>query len=365
MGVEVHYRTGHVVESDDFFAFLYMLPAGLASIRLLFKEKDSVHRFDNLVVRPAFSAPEGTERNMVDGDRRTSVSLLSGNSAVFAFPDNGLSLINAYSIELGDESQSKPVSWKLEASRDGSTWTILDARDSSCYFSNRKLERFVLNGQFSVFQLYKLSFLSLSASTPIQIAEVTLEQLFQEAPTMPYIAYSSRALSFYLGETNILVSPLMTGFSSFAIEGDALPPGLTFSTLSGEFGGSIPSSGSVFSAIFQISATYQSGAVMQGSASIQVTNCDLEMAILQVDWTFQGESRAIDWDLRWNNELVLRGMGNDENRSGTKTICLMSDFYEFSLHNRGERGIAHVRLPSHFRFNPTPLFSRVKSAAKL
>ena len=337
MGVEVHYRTGHVVESDDFFAFLYMLPAGLASIRLLFKEKDSVHRFDNLVVRPAFSAPEGTERNMVDGDRRTSVSLLSGNSAVFAFPDNGLSLINAYSIELGDESQSKPVSWKLEASRDGSTWTILDARDSSCYFSNRKLERFVLNGQFSVFQLYKLSFLSLSASTPIQIAEVTLEQLFQEAPTMPYIAYSSRALSFYLGETNILVSPLMTGFSSFAIEGDALPPGLTFSTLSGEFGGSIPSSGSVFSAIFQISATYQSGAVMQGSASIQVTNCDLEMAILQVDWTFQGESRAIDWDLRWNNELVLRGMGNDENRSGTKTICLMSDFYEFSLHNRGER----------------------------
>ena len=56
MGVEVHYRTGHVVESDDFFAFLYMLPAGLASIRLLFKEKDSVHRFDNLVVRPAFGS---------------------------------------------------------------------------------------------------------------------------------------------------------------------------------------------------------------------------------------------------------------------------------------------------------------------
>ena len=38
---------------------------------------------------------------------------------------------------------------------------------------------------------------------------------------------------------------------------------------------------------------------------------------------------------------------------------------QFARHNRGERGIAHVRLPSHFRFNPTPLFSRVKSAAKL
>lgn len=38
---------------------------------------------------------------------------------------------------------------------------------------------------------------------------------------------------------------------------------------------------------------------------------------------------------------------------------------QFARHNRGERGIAHVRLPSHFRFIPTPLFSRVKSAAKL
>ena len=337
MCVEVHHHTAHVLENDEFFAFFYLLPVGLALIPDSSTEKDSVHVFDNLVVHPAFTIPEGNELYLVDGDRRTSVSVSSGYSTVFTFSDNGLSLINAYSVELLDETQSKPVSWKLEACQGNSEWVTIDARDNSCYFTKRKFERFVLNGQFSVFQRYRLTFLSFSSSTPSQIAEISFEQLFQEPPLMSYIAYPLRALNFYVGETDILVSPLLTGFSSFSIEGDSLPPGLTFSTLSGQFGGSIPSTGSVFSAIYQISATHQSGIVMFGSASIQVTNCDLEMGILEVGLMFRGESRAIEWDLRWNNELVMSGIGNDEDRDETKKVCLMNDFYEFTLRNRENR----------------------------
>lgn len=310
-------------------------------------EKDGVHRFDNLVVQPAFSVPAGTELQLADGDRRTSLAVSAGYSVVFSLPDNGLSLVNAYSIELLDEAQSKPVSWTLEASRGGSEWAVIDARDSACYFAHRKFERFVLNGQFAVFQLYRLTFLSLSASSPSQIAEIAFEQLFQEVPPMSYVVYSSKALSFFLGETDILVSPLMTGFSSFAIEGGALPPGLTFSTLSGQFGGSIAPSSSVFSAMYQISATYQSGTVMLGSVSIQITNCDLDMTLLEVDWAFQGESRDVEWDLRWNDEVVLSGIGNDEDRSETRRICLADGLYQFSLYNRGNRAWpegSHVTL---------------------
>ena len=39
VAIEVHYRTGHAVESDDFFAFFHMLPAGGSSSLLSSRER--------------------------------------------------------------------------------------------------------------------------------------------------------------------------------------------------------------------------------------------------------------------------------------------------------------------------------------
>ena len=291
-----------------------------------------MHSFDSLVAYPSSSLPAEEAIKLIDGDRRTSIEISSGDSFRFSLGDNGLFLVNMYTIML-ENSQNKPTSWRVEGSNDGSTWVIIDARESGNYFLNKKSERFVLNSQLNYFQSYRIVFDSFQSTAPISVAEIQLQQVFQVVHN-PHLGYSSRVFSFYPGETGILVSPLYSGFSSFTIEPTDLPSGLVFSTLSGQFSGLIASSHPYFNSVFLITATHQSGQEMITQVVIQVMSCTNSYSLLQVELVSKGESSRIEWDLKWNNEFVLGGRGNDEESTETVQKCLVDGYYELTLHNR-------------------------------
>ncbi len=82
--------------------------------------------------------------------------------------------VNAYSITASKSEQTRdPASWRLEGSKDGDNWTLLDTRSDET-FSHRYATQFYFLNTTEVYNIYRLTVTAVNGGNQLQIGELQL-----------------------------------------------------------------------------------------------------------------------------------------------------------------------------------------------
>ena len=90
--------------------------------------------------------------------------------------------VNAYSITASKSEQTRdPASWRLEGSKDGDNWTLLDTRSDET-FSHRYATQFYFLNTTEVYNIYRLTVTAVNGGNQLQIGELQLLSVKPDDP---------------------------------------------------------------------------------------------------------------------------------------------------------------------------------------
>ena len=266
--VEVHFPEGGV-NSDDFDAFLNLVPAG-------------THRtFDGTVTgthQSDYWDEPGT--NAWDGARNHKWYMEEYPAyGTYTFNYDRADYVNSYYIGTGNyDSGRRPTVWKVEVSDDGSTWYLADYRSGITWTSHGETQHFTMPQLRRGYRMLKWTLLD-TAGDDCEISELSFYA--DDIPPVPSNEIDYGAPKYFYPSQSVAFEPKAKGFYDMSIS-PSLPSGLSFNSNNGEIKGTASSALGTYT--FTVTGKrYETGTQQySGEVTIVLTNCHDDHRRLQI-----------------------------------------------------------------------------------
>lgn len=148
------------------------------------------------------NSPVGEDISKLIDNDNYSKFLIFSNSSVIEFEILKKCKLNSYSIVSGgDEPSRDPNTWTLEASKDRTSWTVIDTQQNVKFTERNQALEFTISDA-DTYKFYRLN-LSTKDSDILQISEVELWGNWDATDKKPIALFSSNKQSFFnKGEVN-------------------------------------------------------------------------------------------------------------------------------------------------------------------
>ena len=184
--------------------------------------------------------------NIVDGYAQTYLSLTMTNetqlSLTFTFNNDRREWFNRYMLQSSpSRASADPREWRLSASNDGATWTLLDYRDNEVFSERMQRRTFELTGQMKAWNRVRLDILARldDSDDRLQMGDLFLLTVGSLQSQQVSLTYENVEDKYYVGvDGRIDLSPKFAGYTEFRVS-PALPTGLTMNVNNGHITGAV------------------------------------------------------------------------------------------------------------------------------
>ncbi|KAK8803871.1 hypothetical protein WA158_001565 [Blastocystis sp. Blastoise] len=269
--------------------YSYMIPDSKV-LRMAFKilftpQRPYTSHFDiSIVLRVANDISSSIhvplERTPIQENCKESSDIIE-TTLTYTF-DNFYSTINGYVIYFSSITSISPTYFQLQASLDGTHWTILDSRESIEYLKTKEFTTFPIYGNLKPYRIYQLVYKSPSyCEYPIDHFDIVFSygvpHVSQQLSYNRHVLYTIPVMQY------VYLYPLLHYYKDFTSEG-SLPKGLTISNRTGEIQGYVHISAEYKEYVILIQATNMiTGAYKTSVVSIIVTNCHYPQVLFQIE----------------------------------------------------------------------------------
>ena len=329
VAIEVH-GSGSGSGQDDFKALVVPIAEG---------EMDRT--VDLTVTSSIAPGSEDDLDKIVDGYRETYLSLTMTNETelalTFAFNNDRREWFNRYMIQSSpSRASADPREWRLSASNDGASWTLLDYRDNEVFSARMQRRTFELTGQLRSWNRVKLEILARldDSDDRLQMGDLFLLTVGSLQSQAVSLTYENVAAKYYVGvDRSIDLAPKFAGYTDFQVS-PALPTGLSMNPNNGHIMGVVEESMANRTVHTITAKRAATGLGETYTLTLDIATCDLQTMSLVELRKFNVEGSHLDTfsvTSSAGDSVIQAFTGADAVSTEVHRLCLAQGSYNLVL----------------------------------